>query len=416
MTSTPKLKPLHLAHRSLRRGALRFALTSLGLGVALLSALPAAEAACNPSFQQVNVSGFGEPDNLYSWSMQVFNGYLYVGTLNNVNGPQIWRWDGTNPWQKVFSRPASTGNTGFRSMTVFNGQLYASTVNDTQGAELWRSTDGVTWQAAAMGGLGNVNNTSFRGLTTFKTLLYMGVQNQSGTGGQLWRSKDGKTWKPVSQDGLGDVTNNSLHSLEVFQGLLYVGTANDVAAQIYRSSDGVTFTRVVGPGTTVPAGFGVTRNQNIEHLYAYNKRLYAGTINDTLGFGVYRTPDGNKYQTVFTGGMGNPDNNIAWRFHAFENKLWFGTGNFNPSKGEGGSVLRSADGLTNWETLVGNGGTYYGYGFGKPINWGIRTFADFNSKLYIGTVQCWKTSCASLTQGTEVWEWSGEACPVVAKP
>jgi hypothetical protein len=356
------------------------------------------EAASCPGFRQVNVPGFGNPDNLYSWSMQVFGDHLYVGTLNNVTGPEVWRYDGT-AWEKVLERPVSTGNTGFRSMTVFGDMLYVSSVNDTQGAELWRTSDGVNWQAMITGGNGNPLNTSFRGLTAFRNWLYMGMQNQSGTGGQLWRSRDGVTWGAISQNGLGDVSNHSLHALAVFQQTLYVGTANDTLTQIFRSGDGTTFTRVVGPGAATPAGFGLPGTTNSVQLFPYNKRL-----------SIHRTVDGVTYQTVTKEGGGNPNNNFAWRFASYEGYLWLGTGNFNPILGEGGSVLRSQDGLRNWQTLVGEGGTYYDYGFDKPLNWGVRTFAEYQGKLHIGTVQCWKEACDPYTQGTEVWEWSGESC------
>lgn len=398
------------AAASLHRQVLALATVVLGAALGLVTPAAVAQNSCTPSFRQVNTGGFGERNNLYAWSMQVFLGKLYVGTLNNIDGPQIWRYD-SNTWEKVHSRPfASSGNTGFRSMIVFNDQLYAASVNEAQGAELWRTSDGNTWEMVASGGLGNPQNTSFRGLTQFGQWLYMGTQNQSGTGSQLWRSRNGSTWTPVNQNGFGDTTNESSHSITVFQGQLYVGTTNTQRMQIFRSSNGVTFERVVGPGTATPAGFGVAGNTNTQHLYAYNKRLYVGTGNQNYGFTVFRTTDGVTYQKVATGGAGDPDNLFAWRFFEFENKLWLGIGNFNVTGGEGSSLMRSADGLTNWETLVGKNGTYYSYGFNKVLNWGIRTLAEYNSKLYIGTAQCWKSYCDPITTGAEIWEWSGETC------
>lgn len=404
-----------LRHRVLDRLAV-----VLGLGLVLgLSGAPAvAQGSCTGSFQQVNTGGFGERHNLYAWSMQVFNGHLYVGTLNNVDGPQIWRWGGTGTtWTKVHSRDfATTGNTGFRSMTVYKGQLYAATVNETQGAELWRSADGTSWQMVATGGLGTPNNTSFRGLTEFGQWLYMGTQNQSGTGAQLWRSNDGVTWRQIIGAGFGDVTNESAHALAVFGGQLYVGTTNTVRMQIFRSRDGLNFEQVVGPNAAVAAGFGLAGNTNTQHLYAYNKRLYVGTGNQHYGFSVFRTTDGSTYQKVASGGAGDPNNMFAWRFIGYQGHLWLGTGNFNVTGGEGSSLLRSADGLQNWETLVGRNGTYYSYGFDKVLNWGIRTLAEYNQKLYVGTAQCWKSYCDPVTTGAEIWEWSGETCPAATAP
>jgi hypothetical protein len=373
---------------------------------------PLAVAACDPGFTQVNDDGFGDRNNLYAWSMEAFGGYLYVGTLNNIEGPQIWRWDGTT-WEEVLRLDVATGNTGFRTMQVFKGWLYASTVNEEQGAELWRTQDGTTWEAvpAAMHGFGDPLNTSFRGMAIFKRQLYLGVQNQSGSGGQLWRTRDGARWRPVNQDGFGDTSNNSVHSLDVFGGMLYAGTGNDSQLQIFRSSDGRTFQQVVGTNAEVPAGFGIPKNQNAVQLFNYNGQMYVGTVDITLGFSVFRTTDGINYDKIASGGGGDPDNYFAWRFADYQDYLWLGIGNFNTAGGEGGSILRSQDGRKNWETLVGFDGTYFSYGFDQPLNWGIRSIKEFNNKLYFGTAQCWKAYCDPYTTGTQIWEWSGETCP-----
>jgi hypothetical protein len=367
------------------------------------------EGGCGGGFRKVNVNGFGNPDNLYAWSMEVFGEHLYVGTLNNVTGPEIWRYDGSD-WEHVFTREIATGNTGFRTLKVLKGQLYATTVNDSQGAELWRSADGVNWESVVLGGFGNPDNSSFRGLVEFRRTLFMGVQNQSGPGGQLWRSFNGTRWWPVSRNGLGDPTNHSLHAFVVFGGMLYVGTANDQLTQVFRSSNGRDFERVVGPGAAVPAGFGLIGTTNTVQLFPYGERLFVGTANNDYGFSLHVTTNGVDYLTLATEGAGNPDNNFSWRFASYDDYLWLGTGNFNPLKGEGGSVLRSRNGITNWETLVGDGGTYFDYGFNRPINWGIRTLAVYQNRLFIGTVQCWKAACDPLTDGTEIWEWSGDPC------
>lgn len=389
----------------------RFVLLTWALALLTLGAgQPAGAQTCTPGFRQVNVDGFGNRHNLYAWSMEEFNGDLYVGTLNNVDGPEVWRWH-AGEWNRVFRRDATaTGNTGFRSMAVFGNQLYVSSVNDTQGAELWRTANGTDWEPVLLGGHGDARNTSFRGLTRFGRQLYLGVQNQSGSGGKLYRSRDGLRWQAVSLDGLGDTSNHSLHAMNVFGGMLYLGTANDSLFQIYRSPDGRTWERVVGPGAPNPAGFGFPGNTNAVHLFNYNKRMYVGSANDSNGFTIHRTIDGVTFLKVASEGGGDPENIFAWRFASFEGHLWLGTGNFKPGAGKGGSVLRSQDGRTGWETLVGANGSYFSYGFDRPLNWGIRTVKVFNNRLYFGTAQCWKAQCDPLTTGTQIWEWSGEAC------
>ncbi|MBT8063186.1 MAG: hypothetical protein KJO85_10925, partial [Gammaproteobacteria bacterium] len=94
----------------------------------------------------------------------------------------------------------------------------------------------------------------------------------------------------------------------------------------------------------------------------------------------------------------------------FQGHLWLGIGNFNVPY-EGASLMRTANGFDNWETLVGDGGTYFIYGFNDWRNWGIRSFSEFQDELYIGTAQCWDERCDPFVTGLQIWAWSGEICP-----
>jgi hypothetical protein len=325
---------------------------------------------CTPSFRLANVGGFGNRFNLYAWSMQVFQDRLYVGTFNQTTGGEIWAYDGTQ-WQQVLQRSLpETGNEGFRSMIVFDGHLYAGTYNTARGAEVWRTPDGVHWTQ-------------------------------------------------LVADGFGDRNNSAMHSMAVFRKQLYIGTKNqDTMLQVWRTADGEHFEQVVGPDSAVPGGFGIPSNNATMSMYVYDGMLYIGTGNfdkDGLadrGFGVYRTRDGIRYGTINANGAGDIDNRFAWRFIEYEGQLWLGMGNFNILAGEGGQAARSPDGgRASWQMMVGKNGAYAPTGFGNWINWGVRSFAVYHDKLYVGTAQCWKPWCAQYVTGTEIWEWSGEACP-----
>ena len=396
----------------------RMALAAVLLGC--LASPATALADCTPSFRMVNTGGFGNRFNLYAWSMQVFQDRLYVGTFNQTTGGEIWAYDGTQ-WLQVLQRSLpETGNEGFRSMIVFNGYLYAGTYNTVAGAEVWRTPDGVHWTQLVADGFGDTSNKAVRGVAVFQGQLYIGTQNEFGNGGQLWRSADGTTFLPVSTDGLGDPSNSAMHSMAVFRKQLYIGTKNqNTMLQVWRTADGEHYEQVVGPDATVPSGFGIQDNNATMSMYVYGNMLYVGTGNfdqegfASQGFGVYRSRDGLQYATINANGAGDIDNRFAWRFMAYENQLWLGMGNFNILAGEGGQAARSPDGNRNdWQMMVGQNGAYAPTGFGNWMNWGIRSFAVYHDKLYVGTAQCWKPWCAQYVTGTEVWEWSGEACPV----
>ena len=218
----------------------------------------AAQAACNPQFKQVNVNGFGSPANSYCWSMKVFNGHLYVGTRNPQEGGEIWRYDGTN-WEKVVSGGLiSKANGGFRNLEVFNSAIYAGTKNSYSGAQLLRSLDGTDWKVVMANGFGVAENESVRGLQTFDGHLYIGLQNTADGPGQLYRTSNGTDFTPVSLDGFGDPDNSSMHTMAVFNGDLYVATRQRIPGlRILRSSDGLNFEMVVGPGAATPEGFSI---------------------------------------------------------------------------------------------------------------------------------------------------------------
>ena len=393
------------------------AAAAIVLGGIMIPRIAAAD--CTPSFRQVNVDGFGNRFNLYAWSMQVFNGRLYVGTLNQQTGGEIWAYDGTQ-WQQVLKQNLRrTGNTGFRSMIIFHGFLFTGGTNDTYGAELWRTSDGVHWRKIVSGGFGDKNNESIRGVAVFQDKLYIGLQNASGSGGQLWRSADGVTFEPVNTDGFGDTTNISMHSMAILNGQLYIGTKNkDTLLQVWRTSDGDHYEQVVGPNAAVPSGFGIPDNILTQSMYVYNNVLYLGTGNSkpngdpSHGFSVMRTANGTQWQPITVNGGGDIDNRFAWRFFAYQGYLWMGIGNFNIENGEGGQALRSVTGNPgSWQVMVGANSPYAPTGFGNWMNWGIRTFAEYNGKLYLGTAQCWQDWCDPDVTGTEIWEWSGETCP-----
>ncbi len=373
---------------------------------------PVATAACDPSFVQVNADGFGNNQNDYTWSQAVFGDYLYAGTYNRDQGGEIWRYDGAT-WSQVVSAGFNTPeNQGFRNLVVFNGYLHTGTLNESTGAELLRSADGVTWETVMTGGFGNSDLESVRGMQVFAGYIYVGLQNTASGPGELWRSADGVNYEPINVDGFGDTNNSSPHTMEVFNGELYIATRhrnNPPGLYILRSADGLTFETVVGPGAATPGAFGVAGgNRASLDMHAHTDGyLYIGTVR-FQGFQIWRTQDGISYEPVVGRGFNDFGNMYAWRFISYEGYLWVGTFNIaNTLFGvKGGTIWRTQNG-TAWTEMVGRNGQYAGYGFDDIYNWGIRSFAEYQGKLYIGTANNFQSGVAN---GTEVWEWPGEVC------
>lgn len=377
-------------------------------GLTLAFGIPSGAAAdCSPQFTKVMDGGFGDRFNVYGHGVMNFGNHLYVGTLNEHNGSEIWRFDGTDWEQVVDNGLDSITNESVRNLIVFGGQLYAGTYNPRNGAQVWRSDNGTDWEQLLVNGLGDTANISVRGMEIFNGYLYIGTQNDSN-GGQLWRTSDGNTWEPITLDGFGNTNNSSIHMLKEYGGKLYAGTRNTTSgAEVWRSTDGINFSPVVGGGASTPGGFGLT-NGAVFSMGIFRGQLFIGTADWDDGFSIHRTRNGRDYTPVTLDGFSDADNAYGWFFRVFEDAIWFGSMNNNILQ-EGARLWRSFDGK-NWEQMVGPEGTYMGDGFDDLKNWGIRNMIAYKGDLYITTAQCWYTQCDPWVSGTQVWRWPGETC------
>lgn len=85
---------------------------------------------------------------------------------------------------------------------------------------------------------------------------------------------------------------------------------------------------------------------------------------------------------------------------------WFdGISGIEPPVEEGGRLYR-IDSAENIVELVGPNGLLMGSGFDNPQNYGIRSMAVFQGKLYLGTAQ---TFIWGEREGAEVWELNPDA-------
>jgi hypothetical protein len=94
------------------------------------------------TWQQIINPGFGDPNNQKVESVFVFQNQLYAGVKNTVSGMEIWRsadglvWERAN--QDGFGN-SDNSSTNWTNATVgFLNQLYVGTLNDVDGGELWK--------------------------------------------------------------------------------------------------------------------------------------------------------------------------------------------------------------------------------------------------------------------------------------
>lgn len=351
----------------------------------------AAEAATTlQDIRQISADGFGTASNKYAFSMAVFKGQLYVGTLNVTTmqgmlnffwcrsaksvteGAEIWRYGRDGSWTRVVDAGLTSHlNLGVRKLAVIGGLLYAVTANHDEGMEVWRTADGSTWDRVAAGGFGDRSNTSGRGLCEFNGWIYVGTENRRH-GAQLWRSLDGREWQKVRDKGIEDQGNAWLSDFVVFGGQLYMGTLNTGGMQFYRTADGATIERVKLDGVDTATDIAVLK------LCAFKGRMFMGTMDFVRGFDLYATADGERFQRVIRNGFNDRMNAYCWQLQEYDGRLYAGTYNHHlPLPFGEFTLLSSVDGD---EWLVENEAA-----FGHGWHYGIRTMTVLEDRLIIGT-------------------------------
>jgi len=356
-----------------------------------------------PGWVQVNINGFGDCSNRIS-ALAPYGGQLYAGTYNfGGNGAQLWRAaDGLNWTPVVTNGFGITRNVGVDHLAEFNGQLYVGTWGDTvNGGEVWRSPNGLSWTRVVSQGFGDPTNGEVVHLAVFSETLYAGTWSYTSThGAEIWRSSTGNAgdWTQVVANGLGDAANQAVRAMQVFDGHLYVGSYNwanqSNGGEIWRTDDGLTWTRVVA------GGFGDASNYKVSALAVFDGYLYAAVGNWdsdgglSTGGKVYRCSQASgcdaagDWQQVVGDGFGNPqDNHSISSLLVHDNRLYAVAYNYQT----GMEVWRTENG-TDWEQV--------GFaGFGDSHNHGLYSdgsMTAFNNRLFIGTT--------NWANGGEVWK------------
>lgn len=245
------------------------------------------ELACEPSF--------GDRTNRSAYHMCVFHDHLYVGTLNVVEGFQVWKTDAAgNPpfkWKKVLAHGAYRGVLNQIAMTLhpFGDHLYVGSAIQNGGydqdnrigpaaievvrvrpddswdlvvGEPRQTPDGLkvplsgfgpgfnnclagyTWEMCAHRGwlyVGTAVRTSFLRFAEWRKfpeiakkvdLESLNAWLWSHGGCSLWRTRDGVSWIPVTLNGFGNPFNYGVRRMASTPAGLFVGLANPFGPEL----------------------------------------------------------------------------------------------------------------------------------------------------------------------------------------
>ena len=184
-------------------------------------------------FTQVNLDGFGTPDNtggLEMKTMIVFKEKLYIGVANEVEGAQVWSYDDRNYKQVNSSGFGSAENSAVFVMTADGNNLYAGTTN-VNGGEIW-AFDGHEWRCLHIGRFGDILSQSITAMAVFKGKLYVGLWDQiSSRPTEIWMYDGEASWEMVNFPGFG-----SRHNLcTVALGVAPVDNEERLFAMVWKS-------------------------------------------------------------------------------------------------------------------------------------------------------------------------------------
>jgi len=319
---------------------------------------------------QTNVDGFGNPGDGAVATLDGFGPWLYAATWAG----KVWRAPNGRTWTEVTPSWLSPESVTVDA-EVFGSHLYLG-VGSQNAAEVWR-TDGTIWEQVAEGGFGDPANGAVNALRAFSGMLYAATSN-SGTGTQIWRSPTGDAgdWSRVYDGGPTDTDV----ALDTYAGALYAGWSRDGVAELWRSSNGTTWTPSFSDGLA-------PNNTHVSALAEFGGQFYAALRNVVTGGEVWRSSDGTSWEPVVTGGLGTPENGRPYGLIALGGRLYLVFCN----QATGAEVWHSADGGA-WKQEVGAG---WGDANNAMADYFDKGAAVFQNHLYIGTLN-WAT-------GGEVW-------------
>lgn len=379
-------------------------------------------------FVKLMDQGFGDHQNAYAWSMEYFNGNIYVGTgrcsntfcamveiLTIALGIPV---EDISDIPEIDCPPFIQEWLNITTLQVKNETGYEMW-RDASRAEIWRYSQDA-WQIVyradlvptylqppTTSGRTMPETSGFRMMKTFTDkngveALYTcsgGINFASPAYRFLMlRSTDGITWTKVSTP---PIMGTDGRAMAVHGGKLYVGAGRDATVWCTDDPSSGSWTLVFN-ATSLDSN-----NTGVVSLASFNDYLYVGTENRN-GFQVWRstvpnpTHPLNDWAQIVSDGAGDRYNVWAGTMKEFKGYLYVGSmslpflSGYNITKG---FDLIRIDPSDNWELIIGPyvpvdppGSppypipiSFWPSGFGNPFNfycWSMEIHDDY---LYLGT-------------------------------
>jgi sugar lactone lactonase YvrE len=351
-----------------------------------------------PGWVQLNLNGFGTPNNGNIHTLASFESKLYAGTYNGNDGAQMWNTsDGKNWTSLIESGFGDKSSKGLNHLFEFKDKLYAGVRNETDGGKIYRLDNG-DWDLVVTNGFTDTLNSGIYRFEEFNNHIYAGASifNPSH-GAEIWRSTSGDdgSWDLVVGNGFDSKNNYIWRTSKVYDGYIYFGSQN-IDTYTWDSNTGAVIIRSdTGDegdwSKVIDNGFGDLNNFTISSLESYNSYLYASTgSRNWKGIQVWRcqscdNPD--DWELVVDNGFNNVNNRGLSTLIEFENYLYLFIGNYY-------------EGMQVWRTDTGNNGDWEQVsvgGFGDCNNQSpyFNNVIVHNGNLHVGT--------ENGVNGGEVW-------------
>lgn len=368
---------------------------ALWISLSISTFVTIAEEENSVSWVPITKNGFGNPHNVATRAIGLYKGDLYIGTQSGNGSKKLSLVDVVELARNILN----TRNFG-------NTQPFLSSVK-SDGCEIWKynfttaelqQIVGNQPEATMGAGFGDSRNTQATFFREFKGKLYVGTSSSPTSGCKVWRY-DGNSWEQVVERGFGDPSNFAVWSCEVFKDQIYVGMWNcnnskTGFCQIWRSSDGISWTKVVDRGFR---DFDVNNkicNKRVWSMIVYKEFLYVGTWSSgNNGCQLWETSDGENWIKVKLpggDGFGDRGNDGISAMEIYNGWLYVGTAALDHLHG---FEIWKYNG-TNWIPVIGddvpgvkwNPWHEKNDGFGDRWNWYAYSMINASDKLWVGTV------------------------------
>jgi hypothetical protein len=265
------------------------------------------------------------------------NGILYIAISNDVaNLPKpasIWATDGDSIWQVMDGGFGNANNRAVMSMISYNGWLYAGTANAIDGYEIWKleGPDGGAPIKVVDAGGPDARNQSAATPYVFQGNLYYGSQIFLGIkfkGCDLIRIDANDHWDTiVGKDGLSGYAsgfNCFAHAylwwMVEHDGWLYASIWDSTSLVQYGAD------HLPLSAQAVPALVAMARGLRESGQMVKRSPGWVSAVDDA-GAGLYRSRDGVQWETVFTNGLGDPYNYGVRTMVSLDGYLYLGMAN-----------------------------------------------------------------------------------------